>query len=53
VRDRPAAARRIADAARAIVVLKGMASVVAVPDGGAFVNRTGNPGMATGGTGTS
>jgi NAD(P)H-hydrate epimerase len=51
LRDRLAAARTIAGKARAIVVLKGMASIVASPDGWAFVNRTGNPGMATGGSG--
>ena len=35
----------------AYVVLKGYRTVVAAPDGSVYVNPTGNPGMATGGTG--
>jgi ADP-dependent NAD(P)H-hydrate dehydratase / NAD(P)H-hydrate epimerase len=34
-----------------IVVLKGHRTLVAAPDGDVWVNPTGNPGMATGGTG--
>ena len=34
-----------------IVVLKGSCTSVALPDGKVYFNSTGNPGMATGGTG--
>ena len=44
-------ARAFAAQSRVVVVLKGQRTVVADPDGRAAVNPTGNPGMATGGTG--
>ncbi len=44
-------ARDFATSHRLHVVLKGHRTVVATPEGRAFVNLTGNPGMATGGTG--
>src|SRR5579863_3415647 len=36
---------------RAYVILKGFHTILATPTGAAYVNTTGNPGMATGGTG--
>jgi hydroxyethylthiazole kinase-like uncharacterized protein yjeF len=50
-RDRPAAARAIAGRFGAIVVLKGSGSVIAAPGGAAFINTSGNPGLASAGTG--
>jgi NAD(P)H-hydrate epimerase len=50
-RDRIGAARKLASAASAVVVYKGPRSVIAGPDGQVFVNPTGGPGLATGGTG--
>ncbi|MEZ5989249.1 MAG: NAD(P)H-hydrate dehydratase [Planctomycetota bacterium] len=56
--DRPKAAAELARRSQAIVVLKGAGTIVQEPEGfegspppRRFVNRTGNPGMATGGTG--
>jgi len=50
-RDRLAAARRLAEATGACVLLKGAASVTAEPSGRVVVNPTGGPALATGGTG--
>ncbi len=49
--DRVKVAREFASAHYCIVVLKGHHTVVADPAGSVWVNTTGNPGMATGGTG--
>jgi NAD(P)H-hydrate epimerase len=49
--DRVAAARSCAERFRAVVVLKGSRTVVASPGGPAWVNPTGNPGMAAAGMG--
>ena len=49
--DRLNVARRFAREHDVIVVLKGHRTLIAQPDGTAWVNTTGNPGMATGGTG--
>ncbi len=48
---RPEEAAALAGATGAIVVLKGERTLVAEPHGRAAVGATGNPGMATGGTG--
>ncbi len=50
-RDRLRHATEFAAAHRLHVILKGHRTVVAGPDNRAFVNLTGNAGMATGGTG--
>ncbi len=50
-RDRINVARTFAREHQLIVVLKGHRTVIAQPDGTVWVNTTGNPGMATGGTG--
>jgi len=49
--DRLAAARRLAARWGVYVVLKGARTVTATPDGEAWINPTGNPGMASGGMG--
>jgi NAD(P)H-hydrate epimerase len=49
--DRLGIALDFARSHRVYVVLKGYRTLVATPDGKVFVNPTGSPGMATGGTG--
>lgn len=49
--DRPAAARALAARHQAWVVLKGAGTLVCRPDGHCRRNLTGNPGLATAGTG--
>jgi ADP-dependent NAD(P)H-hydrate dehydratase / NAD(P)H-hydrate epimerase len=44
-------ARNFATVHHVFVVLKGHRTLIATPDGKVFINPTGNPGMATGGTG--
>ncbi|HEY1802339.1 MAG TPA: NAD(P)H-hydrate dehydratase [Terriglobales bacterium] len=50
-RDRLNIARKFAREHELIVVLKGDRTLIAEPGGEVWVNTTGNPGMATGGTG--
>jgi NAD(P)H-hydrate epimerase len=49
--DRLEHARRLAAAARAVVVLKGARTIVAAPDGAAFVNPAATSALATAGSG--
>jgi len=49
--DRIAAALHLADRMDAVVLLKGDRTIIATPDGRVFVNPTGTPALATGGTG--
>jgi NAD(P)H-hydrate epimerase len=49
--DRLGVARQFAREHELIVVLKGHRTLVVQPNGEAWVNTTGNPGMSTGGTG--
>ncbi len=49
--DRLGVVRELASQSGATIVLKGDRSIIAFPDGEAWVNPTGSPAMATGGTG--
>jgi NAD(P)H-hydrate epimerase len=49
--NRVESARSLAQSNHLYVVLKGHQTVVATPGGKVFINPTGNPGMATGGSG--
>ena len=50
-KDRLKTARDFAESRQCFVILKGFQTVVASPMGHVFINSTGNPGMATGGSG--
>ncbi|MBM3213319.1 NAD(P)H-hydrate dehydratase [Candidatus Poribacteria bacterium] len=50
-KDRIGIARSLSAECGAVVVLKGVPTVIAAPNGLAYLNPTGNPGMATAGSG--
>jgi hydroxyethylthiazole kinase-like uncharacterized protein yjeF len=50
-RQRVEMARKLSQYTKAFVVLKGAATIVATPEGVIHINTTGNPGMATAGSG--
>jgi hydroxyethylthiazole kinase-like uncharacterized protein yjeF len=49
--ERYAAAQQLAEKYQTIVLLKGCGSIVATPAGQLFINPTGTPALATGGSG--
>ncbi len=49
--DRVGSAKLLAEQTGAIVVLKGAGTIVATPNKQTYINTTGNPGMAAGGSG--
>lgn len=51
VADRMQTLQDLVESSRAICVLKGSKTLVSAADGQSYINTTGNPGMATGGSG--
>ncbi|MFQ3573215.1 MAG: NAD(P)H-hydrate dehydratase [Thermodesulfovibrionales bacterium] len=50
-RDRIRWSRQFAQRSGAVVCLKGAPTIISTPDGRSYINSTGNPGMATAGSG--
>lgn len=49
--NRLSAAKQLSSRLNAVIILKGAGSIIASPDGSLRINTSGNPGLATGGTG--